>query len=112
MQSYLTTFVSDRQAQFDVRNELTGDRATVENFDVQGRDDPRGYTCMVRFSDSMTDIDGVVLPNEIIVREDLPDVSNRLRCWYEYTRLDLDRNLVLTKGEYKMMAPIMLGPLR
>jgi hypothetical protein len=104
--------ISKRAAEFYVRNEMTGDRGVVENIDVQGRDNPQGYTCVVHFSDKKTNIEVVVLPNEIIVREDLPDISNRLTCWYDYKCPPPNRDLVLTKRECKMMAPIILGPLR
>jgi hypothetical protein len=103
---------SKRAAESYVRNELTGDRGVVENIDVQGRDNPQGYTCVVHFSDKKTNIEVVVLPNEIIVREDLPDISDRLTCWYDYRCPPPNRDLVLTKRECKMMAPIILGPLR
>jgi hypothetical protein len=104
--------ISKRAAEFYVRNELTGDQGVVEKIDVSGRDNPEGYTCTVRFSDKTTAIEVVVFPNEIIVREDLPDISDRLTCWYDYRCPPPNRDLVLTKRECKMMAPIILGPLR
>ena len=103
---------SKRAAEFYVRNELTGDRGVVEKIDVDGRGDPRGYTCTVHFSDKATNIEVVVLPNEIIVREILSGLSDRLTCWYDYKCPPPNRDLVLTKRECKMMAPIILGPLR
>jgi hypothetical protein len=104
--------ISKRAAEFYVRNELTGDRGVVEKIDVQGRDNREGYTCTVHFSDKTTNIEVVVFPNEIIVREDLPDISNRLTCWYDYKCPPPNCDLVLTKRECKMMAPIILGPVR
>lgn len=104
--------ISKRAAEFYVQNELTGDRGVVEKIDVDGRGDPRGYTCTVHFSDKTTNIEVVVLPNEIIVREILSGFSDRLTCWYDYKCPPPDRDLVLTKRQCKMMAPIILGPLR
>ena len=37
--------------------------------------------------------------------------SDRLTCWYDYKCPLPNRDLVLTKRECKMMAPIILGPL-
>jgi hypothetical protein len=103
--------ISKRAAEFYVRNELTGDRGVVEKIDVHGRDNPEGYTCKVHFSDKTTNIEVVVFPNEIIVREDLAGISNRLTCWYDYKCPPPNRDLVLTKRHCSMMAPIILGPL-
>jgi hypothetical protein len=102
---------SKRAAEFYVRNELTGDRGVVEKIDVHDRDNPEGYTCTVHFSDKTTNIEVVVFRKEIIVREALPDISDRLTCWYDYKCPLPNRDLVLTKRECKMMAPIILGPL-
>ena len=103
--------ISKRAAEFYVRNELPGDRGVVEKIDVHGRDNPEGYTCTVHFSDKTTNIEVVVFRKEIIVREALPDISDRLTCWYGYKCPLPNRDLVLTKRECKMMAPIILGPL-
>jgi hypothetical protein len=102
---------SKRAAEVYVRNELTGDRGVVETIDVHGRDNPEGYTCTVHFSDKTTNIEVIVFRNEIIVREDLPGIANRLTCWYDYKCPPPNRDLVLTRRECKMMAPIILGPL-
>jgi hypothetical protein len=102
--------ISNRAAEFFVRNELTGDRGMVKKIDVQGRDNPDGYTCNVHFSDKKTNIEVVVLRKETIVREALPDISDRWTCWYEYKCPRPDRDLLLTKRQCKMMAPIILGP--
>jgi hypothetical protein len=102
---------SKRAAEFYVRNELTGDRGVVEKIDVHGRDNPEGYTCTVHFSDKTTNIEVIVFPNEIIVREDLPGIADRLTCWYDYKCPPPNRDLVLTKRHCSMMAPIFLGPL-
>lgn len=102
---------SKRAAEFYVRNELTGDHGVVEKIDVHDRDNPEGYTCTVHFSDKTTNIEVVVFRKEIIVREALPDISDRLTCWYDYKCPLPNRDLVLTKRECKMMAPIILGPL-
>jgi hypothetical protein len=102
---------SKRAAEFYVRNELTGDRGVVEKIDVHDRNNPEGYTCTVHFSDKTTNIEVVVFRKEIIVREALPDISDRLTCWYDYKCPLPNRDLVLTKRECKMMAPIILGPL-
>jgi len=103
--------ISKRAAELYVRNELPGDRGVVEKIDVHGRDNPEGYTCTVHFSDKTTNIEVVVFRKEIIVREALPDISDRLTCWYDYKCPLPNRDLVLTKRECKMMAPIILGPL-
>jgi hypothetical protein len=84
----------------------------VEKIDVDGRDNPEGYTCTVHFSDKQTNIEVVVFSKEIIVREALPDISDRLTCWYDYECPLPSRDLVLTKRKCKLMAPIFLGPLR
>jgi hypothetical protein len=102
---------SKRAAEVYVRNELTGDRGVVEKIDVRGRDNPEGYTCIVHFSDKTTNIEVIVFPNEIIVREDLPGIADRLTCWYDYNCPPPNRDLVLTKRRCSMMAPIILGPL-
>lgn len=102
---------SKRAAEFYVRNELTGDRGVVEKIEVDGRDNPEGYTCKVHFSDKTTNIEVIVFPNEIIVREDLPGIADRLTCWYDYECPPPNRDLVLTKRHCSMMAPISLGPL-
>ncbi len=104
--------ISKRAAEFYVRNELSGDRGTVEKIEVSGRGDPEGYTCTVHFSDRTTNIEVVVFRDKIIVREILEDTSDRLTCWYGYKCPPPNRDLVLTKRECKMMAPIILGPLR
>lgn len=103
--------ISKRAAEFFVRNELTGNRGVVEKIDVHGHNNPEGYTCTVHFSDKTTNIEVVVFRKEIIVREALPDISDRLTCWYDYECPLPDRDLVLTQRECKMMAPIILGPL-
>jgi len=103
---------SKRAAEFYVQNELTGDRGVVERIDVFERDNPEGYTCIVHFSDNTTDIEVVVFRDKIIVREILPGISERWTCWYDYRCPPPNRDLVLTKRECKMMAPIILGPLR
>jgi hypothetical protein len=103
--------ISKRAAEFYVSNELTGDRGVVEKIDVRGRDNPDGYTCTVHFSDHATNIEVVVLRKEIIAREALPDISDRWTCWYDYTCPPPNKDLVLTKRECKMMAPIILEPL-
>ena len=92
--------------------QLAGDRGVVEKIAVHGRDNPEGYTCTVHFSDNTTNIEVVVFRKEIIVREALPGISDRLTCWYDYKCPPPNRDLVLTKRECKMMAPIILGPLR
>jgi len=104
--------ISKRAAEFYVRNELTGDRGVVEKIDVSGRGDAAGYTCTVHFSDKTTNIEVVVFRDKIIVREILPGISERLTCWYDYRCPPPNHDLVLTKRECKMMAPIILGPLR
>jgi hypothetical protein len=103
---------SKRAAEVYVRNELTGDRGVVEKIDVHGRDNPEGYTCKVHFSDKITNIEVVVFPNEIIVREDLAGIADRLTCWYDYKCPPPNRDLVLTKRHCSVMAPIILGPLK
>jgi hypothetical protein len=103
--------ISKRAAEFFVQNELTGDRGVVEKIDVRDRNNPEGYTCTVHFSDKTTNIEVVVFRKEIIVREALPDISDRLTCWYDYKCPLPNRDLVLTKRECKMLAPIILGPL-
>lgn len=104
--------ISKRAAEFFVQNELTGDRGMVEKIDVHGRNNPEGYTCTVHFSDKTTNIEVVVRRKEIIAREALPDISERLTCWYDYKCPPPNRDLVLTKRECKMLAPFILGPLQ
>jgi hypothetical protein len=104
--------MSKRAAEYYVRNELTEDRGVVEKIEVSGRGDPVSYSCKVHFSDKTTTIEVVVFRDKIIVREDLPGISERLTCWYNYRCPPPNRDLVLTKDECKMMDPIDLRPLR
>jgi hypothetical protein len=83
----------------------------VEKIDVQGRDNLDGYTWTVHFSDKKTNIEVVVLRKETIVREALPDISDRWTCWYDNKCSLPNRDLLLTKRQCKMMAPIIFGPL-
>ena len=76
--------ISKRAAEFYVRNELTGNRGMVEKIDVHDRGDPVSYSCMAHFSDKTTNIEVVVFRDKIIAREDLPGISERLTCWYDY----------------------------
>src|SRR5215831_13533747 len=104
--------ISQRASEFFVQNELTGNRGVVEKIDVRGRDNPEGYTCVVHFSDKTTDIEVVVHPDEIIVREARPDISDRWTCWYDYKCPPPNNDLVLSKRKCSMMPPIFVEPAR